>query len=97
MIEFSKTLSYKVEKAVSMRKPPHTREISGLSFTAAVQTIGASWMVMVLGDDTLTSLEPILKPSTSRELQFARCHPPLKRRAKRVILQTQILARQVLG
>ncbi|MCH7702896.1 MAG: IS4 family transposase [Planctomycetes bacterium] len=68
-----------------------------LSFTAAVQTIGASWMVMVLGDDTLTSLEPILKPSTSRELQFARCHPPLKRRAKRVILQTQILARQVLG
>ena len=27
-----------------------------LSFTAAVQTIGASWLVMVLGDDTLTSL-----------------------------------------
>jgi hypothetical protein len=27
-----------------------------LSFTAAVQTIGASWLVMVLGDDALTSL-----------------------------------------
>ncbi len=27
-----------------------------LSFTAAVQTIGASWLVLVLGDDTLTSL-----------------------------------------
>ena len=26
-----------------------------LSFTAALQTIGASWLVMVLGDDTLTS------------------------------------------
>jgi len=26
-----------------------------LSFTAAVQTIGASWLVMVLGDDTLSS------------------------------------------
>ena len=26
-----------------------------LSFTAAVQTIGASWLVMVLGDDALTS------------------------------------------
>jgi len=26
-----------------------------LSFTAAVQTIGASWLVMVLGDDTVTS------------------------------------------
>ena len=27
-----------------------------LSFTAAVQAIGANWLVMVLGDDTLTSL-----------------------------------------
>ena len=27
-----------------------------LSFTAAMQTIGASWLVMVLGDHTLTSL-----------------------------------------
>ena len=27
-----------------------------LSFTAAVQTIGASWLVMVLGDDALTAL-----------------------------------------
>ena len=26
-----------------------------LSFTAALQTIGASWLVMVLGDDTLTA------------------------------------------
>jgi hypothetical protein len=31
--------------------PPRT-----LSFTAALQSIGASWLVMVLSDDTLASL-----------------------------------------